>query len=97
MKAKLLRKIRKRYGWYFTSDDDLVLVDNHKKECTFINKKFLSRHYAWSEDDFLLMEISMKELKWRCGKDIMLNSFGRKYADVFYNITKRKSEKRGKH
>jgi len=67
MKTKLLRKIRKRFGYYFNKNGWPVLVD-HKRETVFIiNADEVLRHSdcKTTEEYALRNEVPMELYAWR--------------------------------
>ena len=97
MKAKLLKKIRKRFNWYINKEGFPVLIDHLKKEAEIINVEFCKQHYNYQQHDIeALIEVPLREWAWRTIKDIMLKQFGYKYINHWYNLAT-KREKRGKN
>jgi hypothetical protein len=99
MKIKLLKKIRKRFGYYFRKSDGYpVLVDYKKRKHTIFSQKYLPELNGYSSGKEMMkhIEIDLEEYAWRCMKERMLKPFGFSYGDVVFNRLKRRCKKNKK-
>jgi hypothetical protein len=95
MKTKLLRKIRKRFGYYFRKHDGRpVLVDLKKKNHLSYNDETLYIYAGVkTEEEFQKkVEVDKDEYAWRCLKGVMYDAFGYSYSDVMFNYAKRAAQ-----
>ena len=92
MKVKLLKKIRKRFGYYFRKSDGYpVLVDYKQRKHAIFSPKYLPELNGYSSEEEMMkkVEIDLKEYAWRCMKERMLKPFGLRYEDLVFNRLKR--------
>jgi hypothetical protein len=99
MKVKLLKKIRKRFSYYFRKDGTLVLVDHHKKRPIIYDlANVLAMRNMTPEDFTKQVHIPEQQWLWRMLKDDMLKPFGYTYLDIMYRygvrVSKHKTKRR---
>ena len=87
MKAKLLKKIKKRFGWYEREyyPDSYVVVDKTRNTFTLVGKGF-------SKPPSKPIEIDESEFYFRKLKDFLLKPFGFKNSDIMYRKALRKTK-----
>lgn len=93
MKVKLLKKIRKRFGWYITPSGKYILVDKIKRNYERIDETVLRKRFNLEDDEKFKKEIEIEidEWCWRHLKATMLRPFNVEWS--LYNWTRRMSEK----
>ena len=93
MKAKLLKRIRKRFDYYFNKDGEPILIDLSKKEYILINMVFYRQYGNFNSIEDARKSITLsneKEVLWRLLKDTMLRPFGYKYGNLRFNYARRR-------
>jgi hypothetical protein len=95
MKTKLLRKVRKRYGWYLNKSGFPVLLDHSKKEVSIIDLDFYKTYFKYEsiQDVRDSIQVSEQEVCWRLLLTIMLETYGFSYSSRWYRIAVNKSKK----
>lgn len=85
MKVKLLKKVRKRYNWYFNNDKFPVLIDHHTKSCRVYDIEYLSWFYKYSLDD-IKVKVKVQTHEWalRTLKTDILGEYGWRINRYFY-------------
>ena len=90
MKIKLLKKIRKRYNWYFNKEKYPVLID-HKKKIA----KVYDLEYCCKVEDIEVKSVQIfigcKKTEWalRIMKRDILSQYGWKISRVLYKQANR--------
>lgn len=69
MKIKLLKKVRKRFSWYFRSNGDIILVDHQRQTHMLINNDYVIRNYGKEP------EVGFATMKYRALKESILKPF----------------------
>jgi hypothetical protein len=92
MKAKLLKKIKERFGWYITKQGSFVLVDYLSKKYFLIDDDYALAHNNVKTIEELDLKITLEEYKFRLMKKIMLSAFGYSHKDVRFNYAARVSK-----
>lgn len=88
MKTKLLRKIRRRYAWYYKENGDIVLLDKYRRDVMFIDNEIIKERFKAIVSD----PASEEELKHRLFLEIVgvdLNEYIYRKAFRKYHETKR--------
>lgn len=101
MNIKLLKKVKKRFGWYirqkpdsFDDKTDVFILVDHKYQRVYIIDVDFCRTYHKVNSEFT-PEIGWVTMKFRTMKEIMVNAFI-KYnyiKRINYNLAKRYSSK----
>lgn len=87
MKTKLLKKVRKRFGYYFRESDGVpILVDHARKKVLALDTVELPK----------TLKIPKEEYYWRILKDRMLTPFGYSYDLYMYNYCAKASNRKTK-
>jgi hypothetical protein len=90
MKTKLLRKIRKRYDWFFNKDGFPVLIDNFKKIVTIYDFEYMCNYYEFSLEDVKeKVKVSHQEWAIRRLKLDILGNYGFSMNRGNYRLAKR--------
>ena len=76
MKTKLLKKIRKRFDYYWNSKRTLVIIDYIAQKVVIINKDFLKDERFFTEENFKAIEDYQSEYLRRVGINYMTSKFG---------------------
>ena len=98
MKVKLLRKIRKKYDWYFNKDGYPVLINYTDKTVVLYDLEYLCKRYEYKVDDLLAL-ISVPYTEWaiRCLKTDILKKYGwsmnrTRYRIAILNLNRRRNK-----
>lgn len=91
MKTKLLKKLHKRYSWYFNKEGFPVLL-NHKKERVILYdiEYCMNLNNYTPEDVLVKIKVPYQEWALRIMKRDILTSFGWDIERVRYKIAKNK-------
>lgn len=85
MKIKLLKKLRKRYNWYFRSDNFPVLIDHYNKSIRVYDVEYLTERLKLTlEDVEKQVKVSHDEWAMRWLKTDILGKYGWSMGKVFY-------------
>jgi hypothetical protein len=84
MKAKILKKARKRYKWYYSHKGDIMCIDIFKEELMIIDKEFLMKYYGNSEEFVNNVPCGFKEYAFRTLKTIMFGEYGWSFSRWLY-------------
>jgi len=77
MKVKLLKKIHKRYNWYFNANKEPVLIDHLEKDVTVYNFDYVREQCKYTlEDVEKRVQVSHEEWCYRWFKTDVLKTFG---------------------
>ena len=95
MKVKLLKKLRKRYNWYFNKDNFPVLID-HKEETVDIYdlESIMNRVNYSLEDVEAKVKVSHPEWALRFLKKDILGSFGWSLDKIRYKHSYKKYKRK---
>ena len=63
MKVKLLKKLRKRYAWYFNKNKFPVLIDHKKRSVTIYDLDYLMNKLSYTEED-IKQRIQVEHHEW---------------------------------
>jgi len=89
MKTKLLKKIRKRFNWYFNVNGFPVLIDHYYKKVTVYDLEFCMNYNKYSlEDVEAKVKCSHNEWALRHMKQKVFNSIGYNHYDYTSSIYK---------
>lgn len=100
MKVKLLKKLRKRYEWYFKEDGFPVLLDHYEKKATLYDLEYMRHLYKYSLED-VEKNVEVPHQVWalrRLKMDIM-GEYGYSMDSCIYKyaLRKMKAKKRKLH
>lgn len=92
MKARILKKIRKRFSYYYKMNGDTVILDNRKKISIVINDDYLANFYGKTVKEVAEFECGIAELKRRHFLRKILLSVGVawRFDERQYSIYKRR-------
>jgi len=77
MKVKLLKKLRKRYNWYFNKDNFPVLIDHHYKNVTIYDLEYCMGVVKYTLQDVeAKVKVSHTEWALRFLKSDILKDYG---------------------
>jgi hypothetical protein len=77
MKVKLLKKLRKRYNWYFNNDNFPVLIDHHYKKVTIYDLEYCMNMVKYTLQDVeIKVKVSHDEWALRHLKTDILGKYG---------------------
>jgi hypothetical protein len=85
MKVKLLKKLRKRYAWYFNKNKFPVLIDHKKRSVTIYDLDYLMNKLSYTEED-IKQRIQVEHHEWalRWLKTDLLGNYGWKFNKSIY-------------
>jgi hypothetical protein len=85
MKVKLLKKLRKRYNWYFNNDGFPVLIDHYNKNVTIYDLEYLTYKLKYTIQD-LEAKVKVSHTEWalRWLKTDILKDYGWSVHKSFY-------------
>lgn len=87
MKTKLLKKIRKRYEWYFNNDGFPVLIDHYKKSVTLYDVEYCTTRFNYKVEDLpTIVKVPLQEWAIRILKTDILGQYGWNISNVRYKI-----------
>jgi hypothetical protein len=95
MKTKLLRKLKKRYNWYFNKDNFPVLIDHYKKHVTLYDFEYMCAKFKYSLKD-VKEKVQVPHTEWALRKmklDI-LSDYGYQIDRVRYKKATRNYNKK---
>jgi hypothetical protein len=85
MKVKLLKKLRKRYNWYFNKDNFPVLIDHHYKNVTIYDLEYCMGMVKYTLQDVeVKVKVSHTEWALRFLKLDILKNYGWSNQKSFY-------------
>lgn len=95
MKTKLLKKIRKRYLWYFNKQGYPVLIDKKKQTAKLYDLEYLMQQNNYTWDD-VQRNVQVLHTEWaiRHLKSDILFQYGWNYNRVIYRLAMRRYENR---
>jgi hypothetical protein len=85
MKVKLLKKLRKRYAWYFNKNKFPVLIDHKKRSVTIYDLDYLMNKLSYTEED-IKQRVQVEHHEWalRWLKTDLLDEYGWKVNKSMY-------------
>lgn len=91
MKVKLLKKVRKKYGWYFNSDNDPVVLNHKTKRLQVYNLAYCMADSGY-DDKKLKARVKIDYKVWalRIAKRDILSEFGYSLEKTWYKAAQRK-------
>ena len=90
MKVKLLKKIRKKYNWYFNKDGFPVLINHHKQTATVYNLELACKLTSTKIEDVpKVIEVSNTVWCLRLMKRDILGIYGYSFDKFIYKMAKR--------
>jgi protein tyrosine/serine phosphatase len=90
MNTKLLKKIRKRFAWYKSTTNTLILIDHEKKRSSTVDAERLKCEYPNFPDENINEESLFRFLKVLITKPFIEDYLGK----VNYNFAMRRFKKR---
>lgn len=98
MKTKLLKKIRKRYEWYFNNDGFPVLIDHYKKSVTLYDVEYCTTRFNYKVEDLpTIVKVPLQEWAIRILKTDILSQYGWNISNVRYKIAVSRLKKKQKN
>ena len=77
MKVKLLKKIRKRYSWYFKKDKTPILIDHSNKTVEVYDVDYVSKAHNYTEQQIQNdVKVPLKEWCYRWFRVDIFKTFG---------------------
>jgi hypothetical protein len=90
MKVKLLKKIRKKYNWYFNKEGFPVLINHYKQTATIYNVELAClKTDTKVEDVQKVIEVPLTTWCLRIMKRDILGIYGYSFDRSIYKIAKR--------
>ena len=87
MKTKLLKKLHKRYDWYFNADGFPVLIDHDKKSVTLYDIEYLCQRTGYKVEELpTLIKVEYTEWALRMMKLDILREYGWSMNTIRYKI-----------
>jgi hypothetical protein len=85
MKAKLLKKLRKKYNWYFNKDGFPILIKHVTKTVIVYDLEYCCNLFAYTPED-LEKYVKVPHQKWalRLLKRDILTRYGYTLDKIFY-------------
>ena len=97
MRTKLLKKLRKRYGWYFNNDGFPVLLNHYEKTVTLYDVEYLCERAKYKVEDLpTIIKVPLTEWALRHLKMDILKDYGWEFSRVRYKIASRKLKEKQK-
>ena len=95
MKIKLLKKLRKRYNWYFNKDKFPVLIDHLEKTATVYDLEYVSGRAKYTMED-VKEKVKVDHTEWalRMMKLDTLKKWGWEIGKSTYRLATRKYNKK---
>ena len=97
MKTKLLKKIRKRFTWYWTNERKLIIIDRAEKVSYVVDETFArGRGYLGSDYTVEDVKVPLETFFHRVAVDFMGSKFGWEWSSrekKTYNLRIRNVEK----
>jgi hypothetical protein len=95
MKVKLLKKIRKRYNWYFNNEKFPVFIDKVKKTAKIYDLEYMSNRYNYSLED-VKEKVKIDHTEWalRCLKMDIIGPYGWDMSRVRYKLALKKYKRK---
>jgi hypothetical protein len=95
MKIKLLKKLRKRYNWYFNKDKFPVLIDHSNKTATIYDIEYLAERAKYTLED-IEVKVKVNHTEWaiRYLKMDILKEWGWKYDRCVYKLAIKKYKRK---
>ena len=95
MRTKLLKKLRKRYVWYFNTNLFPVLIDHNKQKVLVYDVEYLCRRFNYKVEDLsTLITVEHQEWALRVMKLDILSEYGWSMSHVIYKMALRKLKKK---
>jgi len=94
MKVKLLKKIRKKYGWFINKYGFPVLVNHQKKTANVIDESYYKDYFGMKQSEEIMdLKVSIYLVCYRLMKTIMMKEFGYSFEHINYTRAKNLSRK----
>ncbi len=87
MRTKLLKKLKKKYDWYFNKEGFPVLIQHKIEHAEVIDLEYCLNYYNVDKD--VKLEISQQEWALRCLKNKILGPYGYHYTRSNYRLAQR--------
>jgi hypothetical protein len=90
MKVKLLKKLHKKYSWYFNNDKFPVLIIHSQKTVRLYDLEYLTNRFNYSLED-IKEKVKVDHTEWalRCLKLDIIDQFGWDMSKVRYKLAVR--------
>ena len=87
MKVKLLKKIHKKYNWYFNKNNFPVLIDHYKKNVELYDLEYMCNRFNYTMED-VKEKVKVDHTEWalRCLKKDILDEYGWNISRVRYKL-----------
>jgi hypothetical protein len=90
MKVKLMKKIRKRFSWFISSNGKFILIDHKLKMTIVYDEEHACKISGISKAEIPdKVQCEVEEWIWRLFKEHMTKPFGYNFNDVLYRQTYR--------
>lgn len=89
MKAKILKKGRKRYKWFYSGQGNIFCVNTEKQVSFIIDKEFLMNYWQESAEWVDNCPCGFDLLAFRTLKVIMFGEYGWSFLKTQYSIANR--------
>jgi hypothetical protein len=91
MKVKLLKKLRKKYNWYFNKDGFPVLIDHSNKIATVYDLEYLAKRANYTLEE-IEVKVKVDHTEWaiRWLKGDILKEWDWKYDRSVYRLAMKK-------
>jgi len=97
MKTKLLKKLHKRYSWYFNSSKFPVLIDHDKQIATVYDTEYCCSLAKYKVEDLpTLVKVPLDEWALRAMKFDILQKYGWSITKVYYKLAVNKLKSKQK-
>lgn len=95
MKVKLLKKLRKRYNWYFNKDKFPILIDHLREKATVYDLDYLMNRFDYSLEK-VKENVKVDHTEWalRWLKTDILGYYGWSMSRINYRLANRKFKKK---
>jgi hypothetical protein len=95
MKVKLLRKLHKRYDWYFNKSGFPVLIDHEKKKALLYDVEYCAKRMDYKVEDVdKFVTIPLQEWALRNLKLDLLQEWGWDITRIRYRIAVNKLKRK---
>lgn len=93
MKIKLLKKIRKRFSWYWNKDNFPVLIDHKTKSVDVLDLEYLKKYNSYTDEEVKTnVQCTIEEWAQRHLFNYITKPYGYSYKNLRYNIATRRSK-----
>jgi hypothetical protein len=95
MKIKLLKKLRKKYNWYFNKDKFPVLINHIRKTVIVYDLEYLTQRNNYTLED-VEAKVKVDHTEWaiRHLKGDILDCYGWNMSEVRYKLAYKKYKRK---